>query len=900
MIFKKLILKNFMSYSSADVDLSGIHTACLIGQNGAGKSTLLDAITWTLWEEGRARTDELIKLGTNEMSCEVDFFMEDELYKVYRSRTKGLKNSQGKSNLEFQIFNQKENSWLSLSKSAVRQTQELITKTLRMDHNAFINSVYLQQGKADEFTTKKPNERKQILSDILGLQLYDELSLLAHKKVRDVEEKVSVETRLIDELKIKISAEEELKDSYSKAHELVLGLEQEYNKIKNDLYLKEKELNEKKHTLKQIDTLTKTKESQASLLSSLASQLAGLKNKEAKCNELIKSKNEIEEKYKGYISLKENIETLDVKQANYLKLSEEKNKLEYKLKETVQEIEKDIAIYKSKLNDKGKERELLTSKLSNEKRFYDYLLPEAEEVVERFQNMQNKLSFLQSEGQELKHKKELHETELKNIESKKDGIEQKINTLENHDHSEPCPLCKGEIKDKKTVTDSYNKELLMLGEEKKSLVVKIESVQKELVERRAQYKQLLEEISTYGKSNLSPCFKKLEEIRQEKIGFFQVESIDSEKAVSFLKSQLEVSKNEFQKIKSKMLVVDEELTSFKKEYEQLQKLQQSSSTVTEISNKLSNIKQELNELSYDQAKHNELKKSLKELEGILVTYNLLQQANEDLNQLVTEITDVSHKIILVKEEVKKLDGLIYEVKQSVEGVTELEEETLELKNKENQSFARLDEEKKNRIVSERELDEIKKAKAKIKEKEDTIKNTLTLKGYYEKLERAFSKNGIQIAIIETVVPEIEKEANRILNRLTDNQMHIALRTQKEKKTSSGLVETLDVIISDDAGTRSYELYSGGEAFKIDFALRLALSKLLANRAGARLQTLVIDEGFSSQDSAGRERLVEVIRSIESEFELMLIVTHLDELKESFPVQLQVYKDEEGSHVELVI
>jgi len=33
---------------------------------------------------------------------------------------------------------------------------------------------------------------------------------------------------------------------------------------------------------------------------------------------------------------------------------------------------------------------------------------------------------------------------------------------------------------------------------------------------------------------------------------------------------------------------------------------------------------------------------------------------------------------------------------------------------------------------------------------------------------------------------------------------------------------------------------------------------------------------------------------------MLIVTHLDELKESFPTQLQVYKDEEGSHVELVI
>ena len=45
MIFKKLSLKNFMSYSNAEIDFSGIHVSCLIGANGAGKSSLLDAIT---------------------------------------------------------------------------------------------------------------------------------------------------------------------------------------------------------------------------------------------------------------------------------------------------------------------------------------------------------------------------------------------------------------------------------------------------------------------------------------------------------------------------------------------------------------------------------------------------------------------------------------------------------------------------------------------------------------------------------------------------------------------------------------------------------------------------------------------------------------------------------------
>jgi len=208
----------------------------------------------------------------------------------------------------------------------------------------------------------------------------------------------------------------------------------------------------------------------------------------------------------------------------------------------------------------------------------------------------------------------------------------------------------------------------------------------------------------------------------------------------------------------------------------------------------------------------------------------------------------------------------------------------------------LQEVRKELIVCEEKLNEIEKCKKLHLEKEKKIQGSLNDKKYFEILEKAFSKNGIQIAIIETVVPELEKEANRVLSRLTDNQMHVALRTQREKKSQEGLAETLDVIIADTSGTRNYELYSGGEAFKIDFALRLALSRLLTNRQGAKLQTLIIDEGFGSQDTSGKERLVEVIKSIEGEFELILVVTHMDELKDSFPVQIQVTKDEEGSKI----
>ena len=104
-------------------------------------------------------------------------------------------------------------------------------------------------------------------------------------------------------------------------------------------------------------------------------------------------------------------------------------------------------------------------------------------------------------------------------------------------------------------------------------------------------------------------------------------------------------------------------------------------------------------------------------------------------------------------------------------------------------------------------------------------------------------------------------------------------------------ETLDIILSDELGSRPYELYSGGEAFRADLALRIALSRLLARRAGAALQTLFIDEGFGTQDAHGRENLIEALHMIKDEFALVLIITHIDELKEHFPARIQVLKED---------
>lgn len=70
-------------------------------------------------------------------------------------------------------------------------------------------------------------------------------------------------------------------------------------------------------------------------------------------------------------------------------------------------------------------------------------------------------------------------------------------------------------------------------------------------------------------------------------------------------------------------------------------------------------------------------------------------------------------------------------------------------------------------------------------------------------------------MIENILPQLQDEANHILNSLTGSQLSVQFLTQKpkasrSKKSSSQYIDTLEIIISDAQGTRSYETYSGGK------------------------------------------------------------------------------------------
>jgi len=197
----KLALKNFLSYGEdvPPLDFTQFHIACLSGNNGQGKSALLDALTWAVWGEGRKASQEkkadnsLLRIGQKDMQVEFVFDLEGDRYRIVR--TFSLVKKSFRSSLEFQVFNQEDNEYISLTAPSLRKTQEKIINTLRIDYPTFINSAFILQGRIDEFSRKSARERKEILSEILGLSRYDELANLAKSHLREINNIIFIKKR---------------------------------------------------------------------------------------------------------------------------------------------------------------------------------------------------------------------------------------------------------------------------------------------------------------------------------------------------------------------------------------------------------------------------------------------------------------------------------------------------------------------------------------------------------------------------------------------------------------------------------------------------------------------------------------------------------------------------------
>jgi exonuclease SbcC len=851
MIPLQLNISGFLSYrESVELDFTAFELACISGSNGAGKSSLLDAITWSLFGQARKRDDSIVNLQSDAAEVALTFSYEGNIYRVQRSLPRGKGTV-----LEFQV--QDGDSWRPLTERTIRETQARIEQVLRLDYETFVNAAFFLQGKADQFTQQTASKRKEVLGSILGLEAWESYRTRTAERRRSLEDDVRTIDGRITEIEDELAEEPQRKAHLVELERELKGMStarKTQETLLESLKTAEASL---KNQRKLVETLSSALERSQTHLSGLQARLADREAERATYADLLQRVADVESAYEQWKQARAESERMD-------EVAEQFREHEKRRQPLLEEI----AVEKAKLEQEQlalsgqqlavSEQTSVADELQGQIELAKEALSEAEKKLAERDDLEKQAGTAREKMAELK-------AENLSLKTQMDELKARIDRLSATDGA-VCPLCGQDLSE----------------EHRKSTLAGLEKDGKSQGDRyranQAEMKTLAEEITNYD------------------LRFSNFASVETERqTASTTVTQLTERLEGFQK------QADEWKATGEKRLTGIEKSLEKETFAGEVRKQLKDVDKELAALGYDAAAHDAARKAESEQRVAEEEYQNLEKARAALKPIEDEIgsikAEIKNREAEIETQQKECDeaaAVLAAAEAQAPDVDTAYSEYLRLQEQENQLTQEVGAARQKVDV----LDDLRIRKTDYSTEREEIQKNIAR---HKTLERAFGKNGVPALLIEQALPQIETRANELLERLSDGQMSIRFVTQaayKDKKRDD-LKETLDIQISDGAGVRDYEMYSGGEAFRVNFAIRLALSEVLAQRKGARLQTLVIDEGFGSQDAQGRQRLIEAINLVKNDFARILVITHLDELKDAFPTRIEVEKTGRGSTVKVI-
>ena len=843
-----LKLRNFMSYGldGGELDLKAIQLACLSGGNGHGKSTLVDAMTWALWGKSRAqREDDLLRQGTTEMEVELHFAAGGALYRVIRKRV--LRKSGGAAVLELAVCDN--GQFRAITGATIAETERAIMDLLHLSYETFVNSSLLLQGKADSFTVKRPGERKEVLAEILGLQEYESLADRAREKMRGFSATADLLASRIQELDRWVGA----------LPQLELDLQAQDEKIR----LSEAQLVEQQAGTADLEARVRA---MADLEASLNRQHLRLQQIAA---------DEAEQRAQSI------------------------------------QAEAHLAAADATLAAEPAIRERLGA------------LRSARVESERFGEMLSRLRALDPRREECARAIATEKTRLEG-----DLTRVRLDLQSAQQATAALRTVRAELVTMRQETaqlETLQAERTRLESDDRALLEQFSGLQAEndtLTRRRAELRKKLESLN--GAVAVCPvCNGPLDDAHRDELRReTKAEGMDCKKRMDEIERQSTALKQRQDEIRARVQAIDRRSAALQQQRQRLGALEnqahdleikhgtvavleaeearcrgvlEAEAYALEARAALEAVQQQIAAVGYDPDAYGLARRRLQELAPAESEFASLERAREARREAMSSLDAVQVRQDALASERARLEQERAPLLEATRALPEARMQLAQLQHNLQEERVRHAALLQHRGSLVNQLEYGRRMEAErvtaLRGRDEANKQAWA----HRELSVIFGKTGIQAMLIENALPELEQYANEMLARMTDNSTQVNFVTRRGTKTGSA-IETLDIRIADNMGTRTYEMFSGGEAFRINLAIRIALSKLLARRAGADLSFLLIDEGFGSQDSLGRDRLVEAISAIADDFQKILVVTHIDELKDLFEVHIEISKGPGGSQI----
>jgi exonuclease SbcC len=166
----RLGIKGFTAFrDEQEIDFESLESPfAIVGPTGSGKSSILDAMTYALYGQvdrvDERSTREMITQGQPSMAVDLEFEVDDERFRVTRRtpRTGATK-----------VLVQRlvDGEWRQAGEGAdrVKDANRMLQRAVGLDFDGFTRSVMLPQGKFSAFMSGDPRQRREILTDLLGL-----------------------------------------------------------------------------------------------------------------------------------------------------------------------------------------------------------------------------------------------------------------------------------------------------------------------------------------------------------------------------------------------------------------------------------------------------------------------------------------------------------------------------------------------------------------------------------------------------------------------------------------------------------------------------------------------------------------------------------------------------------
>ena len=998
MIPQQLILKNFLSYREAALDFRGIHVACICGSNGAGKSSLLEAITWVVWGQSRVGVeDDIIHIGANEVQVDFQFEHNQQSYRVIRRRRR-----RQNSSLEFQI--KTHTGFRALTQRGVRATQQLIQEHLKLDYDTFINSAYLRQGRADEFMLKRPNERKQILADLLKLNHYDLLAERAKERARAAKAQVdllehSLKT-LAEQLQQRGPIAQEHRDLETKLSEMQQQQHRDqqalnrWRECQHQRWGQQQQLavQEQQHThLQQAcqrlrQELSQTQQRQQALEAILA-EAEAIAAGNRQFRQLQAEEAQQTAKFQAYQVTQEKHARLQQQQAtalNTLKdqqrqaesalemLRQQQQQIERTLSKSAEveaalaqlrqaqtqlnhfnhrqmqvtpllqrrqqiqtQLERAQARLSARLEELGASEQQLQSQQAQQPQLMQAVM-EVSHTLDYLEQRQSYQEKVRDKGLERRSFMERLQAHQRDFEIQLGQLDHKLRLL-----SEPnavCPVCDRPLNEPlwRRVLERHQIQHQEIQEQIWVIREQLAVSEKEIQVLRQEYRQLDDELAKYGPvlekrgrlqaqlystANVQERLQRLEQERNQLERCLQenlyaedlhqeMQAIDQrltelsydDRDHALSRGQVdrlrwaEIKQTDIQQARRRQAQLTEQKADLEVKIADLE-TQLANLSQSPVQQAITQLEQKIAEIGYSLEQHQALRSALQQGQSWRLRHQELLQAKQQLPLVLEQQQTLSQTWREQSAQQQAIAAHIAELQRQLQQAPDYQFEIDALEQSLQQRQSWRDQKLARLGALQQQLQQLDQQQQQHDAQQQELQAVRQQSRVYRELTHAFGRNGIQALMIENLLPQLEAETNQILGRLSANQLHIQFVTQRAGRSRNAkLIDTLDILIADAQGTRPYETYSGGEAFRVNFAIRLALARLLAQRSGMALQMLIVDEGFGTQDKEGCDRLIAAINAISADFACILAITHMPHFREAFQTRIDVHKTAAGSQI----